>query len=177
MQAAAECIARDGMTRVGIAAVAEQAGVSRPTVYRYFESRNDLIVATLVAAGEQFTVDNQRYLLRFRDPAKMAVESAVHVLRALASDKLLSRIWNPSNHDQLDAAIVAAATQPASLDNTRRGLKPLVDAAGWNDVEALEAVEVYTRFIISILLSPDPQRGPDELRAFLRRRLVPALGL
>ena len=177
IEVTAECIARDGLTRVGIAGVAEQAGVSRPTVYRYFENRNELVIATLVAAGEDFLLQNQEYLERFSSPAQMAVESALHVLWALASDPVLSKIWSPSAEGQLDASVVAAATQMPSLENTRRGLKPLIDAGGWSDDEALEVIEVYTRFIISPLLAPNPQRSKQELRAFLERRLVPALGL
>ena len=50
-------------------------------------------------------------------------------------------------------------------------------AKQWRDDEALEAIEVYTRFITSLLLAPDPPRGREQLRAFLKRRLVPALGL
>jgi len=33
------------------------------------------------------------------------------------------------------------------------------------------------RLIMSFLASPDPQRNEQELRDFLRRRFVPALGL
>jgi len=43
--------------------------------------------------------------------------------------------------------------------------------------EAREKIEVFYRFMMSLMLSPAPQRAGDELRAFLRRTLVPSLGL
>jgi len=38
-------------------------------------------------------------------------------------------------------------------------------------------MEYMLRLIMSFLASPDPQRNEQELRDFLRRRFVPALGL
>ena len=37
LEVAARCVARDGIHGTGIAHVAIEAGVSRPTVYRYFK--------------------------------------------------------------------------------------------------------------------------------------------
>ena len=51
LEATARCVVRDGLDGTGISAVASEAGVSRPTVYRYFEDRHALILATLLHAG------------------------------------------------------------------------------------------------------------------------------
>ena len=38
-------------------------------------------------------------------------------------------------------------------------------------------MEFMLRLILSLLAAPEPRRTEQELREFLRRRLVPALGL
>jgi hypothetical protein len=53
----------------------------------------------------------------------------------------------------------------------------MVEATGWNAEQADEAIEVMLRFVLSLLAAPEPRRSQAELRAFLERRLVPALGL
>jgi AcrR family transcriptional regulator len=172
-----ECIAEEGVSRVGIAAVAERAGVSRPTVYRYFATRDELLDATLAAAGQEVAAGNDTLLGKFDDPRHMVVESALHVPELLRNHPVLSKIWMPAKDGQLDAAVLAFSTQGVPFENTLRNLRPLIDAAGWSEQEASEAVEVYVRFIVSLLLTPEPRRDKRELRAFLRRRLVPAMGL
>jgi hypothetical protein len=52
-----------------------------------------------------------------------------------------------------------------------------IDWAGWDEDEAAEVMEYMLRLIMSFLATPDPQRNEQELRGFLRRRFVPALGL
>lgn len=49
LEAASACIVRRGDAQVRMAEVAEQAGVARSTVYRYFSSRDDLILGLLLS--------------------------------------------------------------------------------------------------------------------------------
>lgn len=48
LDAASRCIVRRGNTQIRMAEVAEEAGVVRSTVYRYFPSRDDLLLALLL---------------------------------------------------------------------------------------------------------------------------------
>lgn len=45
LAATAEVLGRNGMTKLSLSAVAQQAGVSRPTLYRWFASKDDLLDA------------------------------------------------------------------------------------------------------------------------------------
>jgi TetR/AcrR family transcriptional repressor of uid operon len=45
LAATAEVLGRRGMTKLSLSAVAQQAGVSRPTLYRWFTSKQDLLDA------------------------------------------------------------------------------------------------------------------------------------
>src|ERR1700682_5004611 len=48
LAATAEVLGRNGMTKLSLSEVALQAGVSRPTLYRWFESKRDLLDAFVV---------------------------------------------------------------------------------------------------------------------------------
>ncbi|QZA07912.1 TetR/AcrR family transcriptional regulator [Mycolicibacter heraklionensis] len=45
LAATAEVLGRNGMTKLSLSEVASQAGVSRPTLYRWFPSKEDLVSA------------------------------------------------------------------------------------------------------------------------------------
>ncbi|HTI76046.1 MAG TPA: helix-turn-helix domain-containing protein [Mycobacterium sp.] len=45
LAATAEVLGRNGMTKLSLSAVAQQAGVSRPTLYRWFASKGELLDA------------------------------------------------------------------------------------------------------------------------------------
>src|SRR6476620_9784245 len=47
LAATAEVLGRNGMTKLSLSAVAQQAGVSRPTLYRWFASKGEKLDATL----------------------------------------------------------------------------------------------------------------------------------
>lgn len=48
LAATAEVLGRHGMTKLSLSEVAAQAGVSRPTLYRWFDSKRDLLDAFVV---------------------------------------------------------------------------------------------------------------------------------
>lgn len=48
LAATAEVLGSNGMTKLSLSRVARQAGVSRPTLYRYFASKKDLLDAFVV---------------------------------------------------------------------------------------------------------------------------------
>ncbi len=174
LDAAARCIARDGLTSTGIAAVAAEAGVSRPTVYRYFADRRELIQATLIRAAAMLNVRIDSHLQRFSSPAEKAVQAVLFAIVEVPRESVLREVWTSA---ALDAAALEGFTGPSSIAFSRKGIRDLEVAAGWSAAEADEAMEVMLRFILSLLAAPEPRRNARELRAFLERRLVPALGL
>ena len=174
LEAAARCVAREGLAGLAMAAVAEEAGVSRPTVYRYFADRRALLEATLFYAGRSLADAIGEQLRRHATPAEKAVEAVLFVYAEIPRDPVLGALWGAT---QLDAFAVAGITRRTAVAWARHAVKDLVQAAGWRDDEADEAVETMLRMLLSLLAAPEPRRSEPELRAFLLRRLVPALGL
>ncbi len=174
LEVAARCIARNGIPATGIAHVALEAGVSRPTVYRYFKDREELIRSVLLQAGLRLANDVREHIRGFADPGDKVVEATLFTLRAIRENAVLREVWQPAI---FDAYLLQGFTQPASIMFTRVALSEIIESTGWDEDEAAEAMEFMLRMILSLLAAPEPVRSESELRDFLRRRLVPALGL
>ena len=58
LESASRCIVRRGNTQIRMAEVAEEAGVVRSTVYRYFASRDDLLLALLLLRIDNALADH-----------------------------------------------------------------------------------------------------------------------
>ena len=174
LSVAACCVARNGIAGTGVAQVALEAGVSRPTVYRYFKDREELIRSVLLQAGLRLANEVQQRIRAFPDPRDKVVESTLFTLQAIQENPVLRQVWQPA---MFDANVLHGFTQPASITFTRIAFSEIIEASGWDDAEATESMEFMLRMILSLLASPEPRRSEQELRAFLRRRLVPALAL
>jgi AcrR family transcriptional regulator len=173
IEAAGRCLARDGLAATTLSSVASEAGVSRPTVYRYFEDVHALILATMLEAGRALGVDLAQHLRAFREPRRMALEAMLFVLAEVPRSPLLSAMWSST---VLDAEMLADFTRPRVVAMAREALDRLVQAAGWNDEEAEECIEWMLRVLLSLLVAPAPERSAEELRGLLERRLTPVLG-
>jgi AcrR family transcriptional regulator len=171
---AAQCVARDGIARTGIAHVALEAGVSRPTVYRYFKDREELIRSVLLQAGLRLANDVQEHIRSFADPGEKIVEATLFTLRVIRDNPVLRQVWQPAT---FDANVLHGFTQPASITFTRVACSEIIEITRWDEDQAAEGMEFMLRMILSLLAAPEPHRTEQELREFLRRRLVPALGL
>lgn len=174
LEVAARCVARDGIGGTGIAHVALEAGVSRPTVYRYFKDREELIRSVLLQAGLRLANEVQEHIRTFAGPGEKVVEATLFTLQAIRNNPVLWQVWQPA---VFDATVLQGFTQPASITFTRVALAEIIDSTGWNEAEATEAMEFMLRMILSLMAAPQPDRTEQELREFLKRRLVPALGL
>ncbi len=174
LDATARCIARDGLAATSVASVAAEAGVSRPTVYRYFDDRDDLVRGALGEAALRLQAGIDERTSRFDDPGDIVVEVVVHALDTVRADPVLSAIWSSAS---ADGSVVGRFTEPGGVAFARSCLVRAAGPAGWSNRDTDEAAELVLRLALSLLVSPEPHRSPAALRAFLRRRLLPALGL
>ncbi len=174
LESAARCIARDGIPATTVGAIAAEAGVSRQTVYRYFTGRDQLVVRSMRVAAEGVRAKIDRVIHALTDPADMIVETLVLGLAEIHSDPVLRATLDSA---PLDGIIASRFTARPGIAWLRETLAPAIEAAGWNEAEADAGLELILRIFLSLLISPSPERGPEELRAFLHRHLVPGLGM
>jgi len=153
---AAEAVARHGLSKVDMHDVSVASGVSRPTVYRYFPSRNDLLAQLAHHEGLRF----QQRMLEAVERAPSGPERVLlvlqHATQHVREHPALQRILEtdpgfvlaglrrefPNVKAQL-AKVLAAAL--ADTEMVRRGV-----------VTADQLVDWMVRLMVSAFLLPDP---------------------
>jgi len=178
IDAAAECLETGGVENFDVSSVALRAGVSRPTVYRYFDDREALFRAATERRANQLADSLGMDLEALEDPSEMAVLVVQKGIEMISSDPAMIHTWaGESTAGQLPKR-VEGRTQAAATALITNLIEPLIRAADWEEgQETQECVETIIRFIRSFVLSPLPVRSDSELRAYLGRRLLPAIGL
>ncbi len=165
--------------------VAEVLGVTRQTVYRYFPTTDDLVdAAAMDAVAElvgQLADHVQGHLVAGRDrgtggdAADAVVEVVAYVYEHLRDDPALNRLIGPGRI----SSTVSGLTAPSSIalgGKLLAGFGIDWSGTGLAEDDRLELVEHLLRTLQSFVLDPgDPARTGDELRAYLRRWVAPAL--
>lgn len=166
-------VARDGIERFGVGKwnlsdVATAAGVTRQTVYRYFENADDLFNSAAVLASGGFLERMRARVLAHDGLAERMVETLVIAIHEIPSDPHLSALVVSSDSFSVSGALklffvqeemFALADGDLALDESLRD----------------ELAEILLRLLNSFLTDPGPERGEDELRAFLYRWLIPII--
>jgi AcrR family transcriptional regulator len=79
LEAARTAIAERGPGKLTLSAVANAAGISRPTLYRWFPTKNDLLAAITAYEEERFDVGLQQVIDAHRAP-KRRLEAALRYI-------------------------------------------------------------------------------------------------
>ncbi len=173
--AAIECVKQWGIEKTNLNDIAKQAGVTRPTVYRYFASRDEVLTAALLQSGFAMA---QRMLARigdYPDPATRFVEMVLYALGEFPNEPYLAVIARGDLTSYVSAdALNNVEGWALSLSLTRQILHDL----DIPDPDLEEITEMAVRVILSLLTMAGPrERSAEALRGFLTRRLIPMLGL
>jgi len=174
MNACASIIVDSGFRAVSMTAIAEHAGITRQTVYRYFANAREVIDATLLRAGRE-VLEAQYLVLRERgEPRDLIVTAVITSLRLINHNMLLVKALDSGgNPKALFSATLGSDLQTRSVEE----LKRIGDRVGWNEQECSEVSEVITRCVNSYLMMPPRERNEAAIRDTLYKRLIPALGL
>ncbi len=173
--AASRCVDRLGDGGFSLSEVALELGISRPTVYRYFPSTDELFSAVGLYVMTEFSDELRAHLSKFTEPAEWIVEGIATPIE-----------WIPLR-PQLTLLLTAGRTEPfmtgftssIALEMTREAIRLApVDwaGAGLSHMEIEELADLMLRLIASMLIDPpDPPRTGASLRRYLRRWIAPAL--
>jgi TetR/AcrR family transcriptional regulator len=113
LDAAGRCIVRRGNAQIRMAEVADEAGVSRSTVYRYFSNRDEVLLGLMLARVDAALGDLVRSLRHPDDPVRSLPEMVLARVESVAG--------NPLN----EALFAAESTAvPAALE---MGSEPIVE--------------------------------------------------
>jgi len=174
MDAAIECLQRYGLDKTGVGDIAAAAGVTRPTIYAYFESRDVLLQSALMRAGAALSARILEHSRSLPSPADQVVEAVLFALREIPNEPGLA----VSSRSQAEGFGARAVLRPASLEIARSVLGELFADRPELLEEVDEIAEVLIRWLLSLLSVAGPvPRDDSELRALLHRRMIPGLGL
>jgi AcrR family transcriptional regulator len=171
MDAAITCLQRYGMEKTGLGDIASAAGVTKPTIYAYFENRDDLLRRALIRSGEALRVRVVAHAQRFESPADRIVEAILFALRELPNEPVIAAI-SPGPSGDFAAR---HALRPYTVELTSNALEELLEG---QLPDADELAEVLIRWSLSLLVYQPPKRRSEaQLRSLLHRRMIPGLGL
>jgi AcrR family transcriptional regulator len=164
LAAAGRVIAARGPTRLSLSAVAAEAGVSRPTVYRWFPTKQLLLAELAASEVERFDAGLEAVLAARRTPATRLDAALRHLVTYL--DEAV-----PSGSIEADPAF-ALQSLADTLPSHAVSLADLLDDA-LDDVPAVrtgaltrvEACEMFLRVAYSHYLVP--HRDPEEMLRLL----------
>lgn len=175
LEAAFRSVSVYGLARFTMDDVARAAGVSRQTVYRYFESRDDLVLG-LVAREEEVFLDGARAAFTAHHRLEDAMEQALlFSLRAAREHPLLDRLLAAEPEALLPYLTIRGGPL---LARARAVLEELLRGRADVRPELLHrAVDLAVRAVVSYTLTPTedhPQAVARETAGILAAALHPS---
>ena len=165
LTAARQAVAERGPDKLTMSAVATAAGVSRPTLYRWFPTKDDLLAAIAVYEEEQFDLGVRALVDAYRSPARRLDAFLAYAVNYL--DGLIGP--DPIGADPRFAVQSLARSLPVQVQTLARLLGDAlqqVPAVRSGALTSEQAAEMFLRVAISHYLIPHPE--PDVLLANLR---------
>jgi AcrR family transcriptional regulator len=162
-----------GLSRLTVEDVAQRAGLSRQTVYRYFPSRDHLMIA-LVSREEERMLDGVRAAFLAHDDLETAVaRSTTFVLELAREHPLLDRLL--ASDQQAFLPYVTTRALPAIVRARETMVALLMERVPDADEEFLRTVvDGTTRAIVSYMITPS-DRSPDEIGTAISALVMAAL--
>ncbi|MGF7238657.1 MAG: TetR/AcrR family transcriptional regulator [Frankia sp.] len=175
--ATARCIVRRGSARLPIDDIAAEAGVSRSTVYRYFKTRDDLILGVLLSRID-LAMEHLVHSLPHPDDAALAIPDLIlNSVDLIGGDEVNVALYSEDSRSLVTALEM---TSEPIVDGIHRYVGPLLE--GWqadgqlrSDLDIRETVRWLNTVALLLLAPPWSGRSRDAMRTFLERYLVRAL--
>ncbi|SBS78427.1 Regulatory protein TetR (fragment) [uncultured Mycobacterium sp.] len=182
LESASRCIVRRGNTQIRMAEVAEEAGVVRSTVYRYFASRDDLLLALLLQRIDSALADHVAALRDPEDAAASIPELMMAPVQSVVGDPLNEALMS-SESTALTTALEIGSEQ--IVDVILRYYGPLFESWQANgqlqaDLDLRETARWLHTASLFLVAPAWRHRTGDAKRRFveqyLLRALVPQIG-
>lgn len=170
-----ECLSRWGFGKTTLNDIIREAGISRPTFYKHFKNKEDVVHDALLERADQYAAGVRQHLEQFSGAGERAVEALIYVLRTMPEEPAL-RMIDGSDYALLvnDSTMYDAATHKLTMSI----VDVVLEGQTVDEGERMEIGELMSRFLLSFLVLKGPEpRDEAALRDLFHRRLLPALGL
>jgi len=175
VEASVACVKRSGLQKVSLNDIAKEAGVTRPTVYKYFKNKDEAVQFALLQSAYAFSQALLEHVNQFTSAQSRVLEAMMFALNKLPSEPYLALI--------ADVGLTQVINENALMTKEGREIRVQLFATILKDLtlskdELDEISEFCTRMLLSLLsVKSQKQRSEKNMRAFLQRRLLPGLGL
>jgi TetR/AcrR family transcriptional regulator len=182
LNSAGRCIVRRGDTQIRMAEVAEDAGVVRSTVYRYFPSRDDLLLGLLLVRMDAALARLVSSLRHRNDPAHCLRRMVLVPVGSVDGDPLNEALFS-SESAALTSALELGSEEIVDLIVRHYGVvfaRWQADGLMYDDLDHRDVAR-WTHTAALVLLSlPWRYRSTADKRRFVDqfvvRALVPRIG-
>ncbi|WP_458689330.1 TetR/AcrR family transcriptional regulator [Nocardia tengchongensis] len=173
-----------GIKRTSMGEIARRAGISPATLYRRFESKNDLVAAVGVREAQLFiaAIDErvQAAAVGKSGDAQLVEVFAAFIIQ-LANNKLLRRLLR-TEPDTILPRLTTEAGPVLAVGRTylAEKLRTLQASGDLPEFDADLVAEVFARLGQSLVLTPDgliPLTDEAAAREFARRTVLPMIGV
>jgi AcrR family transcriptional regulator len=175
VDAAVRSMERRGPQQTSLSVIAADLGVTRPTVYRYFATLDELVTAAGDAALGGWTARIADLTSGITDPVDLLVEAVAYLVERLPEEPLLMMLLETDRTRLTSQQMVVGesiARSRALLEHTAIDWATL----GYRGRDFDDLVEYLLRIIQSmVLVPPNPPRSAVELRAVLRHWIGPVV--
>lgn len=174
MDGCMQAIAEHGIESLKARHIIEAAGVSRQTVYNHYPSHKAILQATFAREGIRVSLACADAIRAYRSVEDKFVKGMVFMYQQLPRNPVLNLIVQ-YHHRFLEA--IGLEMMP--LKEFGRLCFGEVFAAHPKLAQDMEEMsELWARSVLSLFLFDDQaNRDPAELEGYIRRRLLPGLGL
>jgi TetR/AcrR family transcriptional regulator len=177
LDAASRCIVRRGDSQIRMAEVADEAGVSRSTLYRYFPGRNEVLLGLMLMRVDTALGDLVRSLRHPDDPVRSLPEMVLARVESVEGDPLNEALF--ATESTAVATALEMGSQPI-VDLLLRHYGPLLQ--GWklagrlyDDLDPGSVVQWLHTTTLFLLAPAWRRRSAADKRQFVEQFLVRAL--
>jgi len=169
LEAAEKAFIEGGVSSVGMGRIAEAAGCSRGTLYRYFKNRHELHLAYIDRAAREIVLRVRAATEGIEDPRERLVES---ILRSVAEVR-----ENPGTAAWFEPGISGLAARMSRSSEmidtlTTAFVERLLEPAARGSESRLRA-RWFVRVIVSLLALPEDSEAEE--RALIERFVAPPI--
>jgi AcrR family transcriptional regulator len=179
LDAAVVEFSRHGFRRVALEDVARRAGLSRTTIYRRFNNKDELVAAVFDRENVMLFAEIAGELNRVGPQANYYVEAFTMAIIRFRRHRVLDRMISEEPAILLELAHRHHASVLDRMAGALRVIFPPGFAERIGSVAVTELAETILRYAAMVLLLPSarPLESADDIRAFATQHFLPSLPL
>ncbi len=175
VEAAASIVTEKGWKKIRFDSIAKEVGCARPTLYRYFNSKEELLSAILIHLMYLLASELTEAVADVDDPEEALVDVTYLGASYLREENRYSFVMDPANIKYLTRIAIETVPKemaPLIKENIlNSGGKMLLK----NDISLDEAGRWLIMQIVSLAQFGPIGKNPDEEKSYIRKMVIPVL--